>query len=406
MRNTMYDVITDKGDTWGLNSNLLLVGSSGSGKTTTYVKPSILLRNNESFIAADSKRTLYHELARTLRRNGYRVFNIDFTDVRNSAGYNPMKYIRYDPERQCYNEQDIMTVAAAIIPTQSEKEPFWEMSARTYLESMVAYVLECCPECEHNLSTVVTLFNEMGTGKFKSLFCELQEINPDSFAVQRYKLFAGSERADKMYESIRAFIANAISVFSFNGAKKLFSNPRQIDLAELGKRKTAIFVNTSETDRSMDALASLLYTQAIHVLYDLADKNPNYKLEVPVRLYLDDFTSSAIIPDFAKIAATARSRGLALSVIIQSVTQLDSAYGGKDARTIIQNCDTCIYLGGTDVETAQYFSIRANVPTSKILNMELDEMWLFRRGSPPQVLEKYRMEYNEQCTLNTREPAA
>lgn len=405
MRNEIYEVLTDTGNTWGRNSNVLLVGSSGSGKTTTYVKPSILLRNNESFIVADSKRSLCEDLSYSLRKNGYNILNIDFTDIRRSCGYNPLSFIRYDPDRQCYNEQDIMTVAACIIPTQSEKEPFWEMSARTYLESMIAYVLECCPKSEHNLSTVVTLFYEMGTGKFKRLFNELREINPDSFAVQRYQLFAGSERAERMYESIRAFIANAISVFAFNGARELATNPCQIDFAELGKSKTAVFINTSETDRSMDALASLLYTQAIHVLYDLADHNPNHKLEVPVRIYLDDFTSSGTIPEFSKIAATARSRGLTLSVIIQSISQLDTAYGPTDARSIVQNMDNSIYLGGTDLETAKYFACRANVPLSKILNMELDKMWLFRRGSPPVLLQKLRKEI-ETYKENTLESAA
>lgn len=405
MRNEFYEVLTDDGSTWGRNANILLVGSSGSGKTTTYVKPSILLRNNESFIVADSKRSLCEDLGPSLRKNGYKILNVDFTDIRRSCGYNPLNFIRFDPERQCYNEQDIMTAAACIIPTQSEKEPFWEMSARTYLESMISYILEACPRAEHNLSTVVTLFYEMGTGRFKRLFQELQEINPDSFAVSRYQLFSGSERAERMYESIRAFIANSISVFAFDGARKLATNPNQIDFAELGKSKTAVFINTSETDRSMDALASLFYTQAIHVLYDLADHNPNHKLNVPVRIYLDDFTSSGTIPDFSKIASTARSRGLTLSVIIQSISQLDTAYGPTDARSVLQNMDSSIYLGGTDVETAKYFACRANVPLSKILNMELDKMWLFRRGSQPVLLDKYHMDF-EQSMENVLEPAA
>lgn len=405
MRNEIYEVLADDGSTWGRNANILLVGSSGSGKTSTYVRPSILLRNNESFVVADSKRSLCEELSPFLREHGYKILNVDFTDIRRSCGYNPLNFIRYDTDRQCYNEQDIMTAAACIIPTQSITEPFWEMTARTYLESMIAYVLECCPKSEHNLSTVVTLFHEMSTGRFKRLFQELQEITPDSFAVSRYQLFAGSERAEKMYESIRAFIANAISVFAFNGTRKLATNPNQIDFAELGKHKTAVFINTSETDRSMDALASLFYTQAIHVLYDLADRNPNHKLEVPVRIYLDDFTSSGTIPEFSKIASTARSRGLTLSVIIQSISQLDTAYGQTDARSIVQNMDNCIYLGGTDMETAKYFSCRANVPLAKILNMELDKMWLFRRGSAPVFCEKFRIEM-EQYTEESLEPAA
>ena len=78
-------------NTWetGINNNDLIIGPSGAGKTRGYVMPNIL-QCNESFIVADTKGNLVRKLGSVLAKNGYQVINIDFTDMRNSYGYNPL----------------------------------------------------------------------------------------------------------------------------------------------------------------------------------------------------------------------------------------------------------------------------------------------------------------------------
>ena len=68
--------------------------------------------------------------------------------------------------------------------------------------------------------------------------------------------------------------------------------------------------------------------------------------------------------------------------MIQAESQLEEGYG-KDGRTIIANCDTYLYLGGNDFETARAVSQRANVPLQKILSMPVGTNWIFRRGQLP-----------------------
>ena len=398
MRITGYRILaegqTASNDTWatGRNNNDLIIGPSGAGKTRGYVLPNIL-QCSESMVVADTKNTLCQEVGGMLIQHGYRVLEVDLTDCLASPwGYNPLDYVRYDRRRGKYSEQDIMTIAAALVPIENGHEPFWDLAARMVLESLIGYVLDFLPDEEHTLSSVVKLFQVMGSKQFKRLYDELKEVAPDSFAYARYQMFRSISHADKMYASIQGILAQKLSPLTFDGTKALFDNPQRIDFRTLDQRKTAVFLGISDTDRFMDRLAALFYTQALHTLCNIADHSPGHRLAVPVRLILDDFAANAAIPDFDKITSVIRSREISVSIIIQSLSQLEALYGHAKALTIINNCDDLLYLGGQDVETARYISTKANKSINTILQMPLDSAWLFTRGEKPQEVRKYRLD--------------
>ncbi len=400
----LADGVQVDNDTWatGLNNNDLIIGPSGGGKTRGYVMPNIL-QCTGSMVTADAKGRLASELGPALKREGYEIRSLDFTDCLHSCGYNPLSYIRYDKERDTYNEQDIMTIAACIVPASAYTDPFWDYAARMMLESIIGYVMECLPQEEHHLGSVVDLFSEMQSPVFRKLFDELCAIKPHSFAAMRYKFYMSCVHADRMYGSIMGILAEKLSPLTFDGARALYQNPDGIDIYSLGQRKTAVFLNVSDTDRSMDKLANLFYTQALHVLCRAADKSEGHRLPVPVRFLLDDFASNVCIPDFDKIISVIRSREISVSLILQSISQLESLYGPARAKTIINNCDHCLYLGSQDVDTAQYISVKANKNINTVLDMPVGEAWLFARGQAPRKVRRYDVErhalYSEGLSL-------
>lgn len=314
------------------------------------------------------------------------------TDCLHSCGYNPLSYIRYDKERDTYNEQDMITIAACLVPASAYADPFWDYAARMVLESIIGYVMECLPQEEHHLGSVVDLFGEMQNPVFRQLFDELCTIKPHSFAAMRYKFYMTCVHADRMYGSIMGILAEKLSPLTFDGARALYQNPDKIDIYGLGQRKTAVFLNISDTDRSMDKLANLFYTQALHVLCRTADKSEGHRLPVPVRFLLDDFASNVCIPDFDKIVSVIRSREISVSLILQSISQLESLYGPARAKTIINNCDHCLYLGSQDVDTARYIAVKANKNINTVLDMPVGEAWLFARGQAPRKVRRYDVE--------------
>lgn len=398
MQNTSDRILSDGvrvcNNTWitGRNNNDLIIGPSGAGKTTGYVLPNIL-NSAESMIIVDTKGNLYHKTADHLRQKGYTVFLLDFTDIQNSpVGYNPLDFIHRD-EMGEPNEQDIMTISQAILPDESvSNDPFWSRISRLVLETAVAYILDFTSDT--TLTSVSTLLAELTTGKLDRLLEEVGAIAPDSLCYRRYAMWRNMRQAEKMTASVAGILAEAMAVLSSRGAQRLYADPVRVNFQSVANHKTAVFLNVSDTDAAQYKLVSLFYSQALHALSDYADRRPGNRLPIPVRLYLDDFASNLVIPEFDKIISVIRSREISVSIMLQSITQLNTMYGEDRAKTIIANCDHCLLLGCNDVDTARYFSVKANTSLHRILDMSLDSAWLFERGSEARQVSKTTPVYN------------
>ena len=384
----------------GLNNNDLIIGPSGAGKTRGYVKPN-LLQCNESVIVADTKGNLVYQVGTVLSQNGYKIYNIDFTEMENSYGYNPLDYIRFDEKTQRYSEQDIMTIANAIVSVENTQDPFWDYAAKMYIACLIGYVKECLPEEEQTLEYVAQLIPQMQSGKFEIMIDILENNDPNSFAVKKFRSFSSTQQAEKMHASICGIMAEKLDPLTYNGPNKMYSKKNRLDFKQLGKEKAAVFLTISDTDRSVDKLVNLFYTQALHILCQSADNDyMDNRLPVPVRIILDDFATNTYIPDFDKIISVIRSREIYVSLILQSLTQLEGLYGHAKAMTIVNNCDNLLYLGGQDIETAEFIGVRIDKPTTMVLNLPLDEAYLFTRGCAPKKVNKYNLKTHERyCEL-------
>lgn len=392
-KETKYRILAEHvrvvNDTWKtkINNNDLIVGASGCGKTTGYVIPNIE-QCNESMIVADTKGLLYRKLNRKLKEAGYKVCVLDFVQPEKSCAYNPLDYIARNEETGKCREQDIITISQAMLPTRCTREPFWEDSARMVLTSLIAFVMEALPKEEQNMTSVTELFKLLGSKEGRSIFDEFEAECPDSFAVKKYKSYSNVFNADRTWGCISQFLADVLQLYDFHEIKYMYDAKSRFHIRDLGKKKMVLFVNVSDTDRAFDSLINVFYTQAIQQLCREADSNPDGRLKMPVRIILDDFATNVYIPDFDKIISVIRSREISVSLILQSLSQLETMYTPAQAKTIINGCDHLLYLGGQDVQTADYISIKANQPIEKILNMGLSDAYLFTRGEVPRKVEK------------------
>ena len=124
----------------------------------------------------------------------------------------------------------------------------------------------------------------------------------------------------------------------------------ELELDTLGDRKTALFLIMSDTDSTFNFLISLIYTQLFNLLCEKADDQYGGRLPVHVRCLLDEFANIGQIPNFEKLIATIRSREISACLILQAKSQLKAIY--KDnADTILGNCDSSLFLGGSEPTT-------------------------------------------------------
>ncbi len=397
-------------DTWdtGLNNNDLLVGPSGAGKTRGYVIPN-LLHAQDSLIVADTKGNLRRLYGKYLEERGYTVMHLDFTDVaRTPWGYNPLAFIRECRDEETnrdgdfYSEQDVKKVAQAICPCNDFDEPYWDLAAQMYLECILLFILNRLPQEQHNLYEAYTFLSKMGSIQLEDMIEEECITCPHSAFARKIGMIRQNKKAEKMDASIKGILARHLDVVAYSGAKRMFRMEPQVDMSAFLKGKTALFLSVSDSDRSQDSLVNLFYTQALQYLMNAAGRRPDSRLPIPVRFILDDFSTNTVIPDFDKIISVIRSREIYVSLVVQSLSQLEGLYGPAKSQTIVNNCDHCLYLGGTDTQTARYFAEKFNCQVSTVLNLPLDSMFLFTRGSEPRRARKYELSQDNAYRALTR----
>lgn len=406
---------TDSFET-GLNNNLLVIGPSGSGKTRGVLKPN-LLEMGSSFIVLDTKGMLCREVGPILDGAGYRVGYLDFTDLSGEGrpmpgcaqrmGYNPLAFIRTverDGKRRP-NQQDILSVARALCPVESVKDPFWDYAASNLLACLIAYVMEELPEGERHFGSVIALTEHLGDNVAFKLLGDLEMTDPESMACSMYQRYRSLLETDRTNASIIGILSEKLMCLGFDGAIDLYTAPRRVDFAELAERPRALFVTVSDIDRTIDPLTSLFVDQAIKELVRAADRTGDGRLTVPVRFMLDDFANLRI-ENIDSVLSISRSREIWFTLLLQSVNQLDAIYGHPRALSIMSNCDTQLVLGFQDIETARAFNERADRLPSNLLRMPRSRAMLFVAGERGEEIEKYRLEehprYRECVALSER----
>lgn len=369
-----------------LNNNVLVMGAAGTGKTRSIVSPNILQATG-SYVISDPKGNLYRKYKDYLERKGYVVKKLDFTHPLESMKYNPFNYIR--------TPQDIVKVAHMLAAQAVNDgriayggDVFWIESSTVLLTALIAYLWSYRPKHEQTLESVFKLISACEVDENNSackntldrIFDEAGKRDQNSFAYQQYQKFRVG--AGRTLRSILITLTSRLGNYDFPELKQLLSGD-ELELEKVGMEKTALFVIVSDKDRSLDGLANIFFTQAMDELCRVADNEcEDERLPVPVRFILDDFATNCKIEDFPRMIASIRSRGISTMLMLQAESQLEQCYG-HDGRTIIGNCDTYIYLGGNDLETAKSVAMRCDLPVTKILNMPVGTVWLFRRGQTP-----------------------
>ncbi len=370
-----------------LNNNVVVIGGSGSGKTGGYVVPNIQ-NITGSLIVADTKRQLERKYGKMLEKKGYSVYSLDFVNPSQSCGYNPLSYIRRYPDGTV-REQDILTISRVLCPVLDQNEPIWDMSAQSYCSFLISYCLETEPPERQNLITVGDLHRAFCKPNGKFEFLPWIENHLDSFAAKKYYEIEANAIANKMFSSIVGFVNVALEPFSYHEAECIFGNAdNMFDIHKLGREKTVLFLNVSDTDRVFDKMLDIFYTQAMQVLCSDADKNPDGRLTVPVHMILDDFACSGTIPDFDKLISVIRSRDISVSIILQSLTQLDTLYSHATAMTILNNCDNWLYFGSQDMDTVNYVASRCYKTPESVMCMPRNKAYLITNGRKACYVDK------------------
>ena len=370
------------------NKNVLVIGGSGSGKTRFFVKPN-LMQLHSSYVVTDPKGTILLECGTLLQRGSpkrgedgkvlrdakgriirepYRIKVFNTINFKKSLHYNPFVYL--------HSEKDILKFVTALISNTKGDgktgDEFWEKCEKLLYTALIAFILEEASQEEQNFATLMDLLNMMEVhedddgyqNQVDLAFEALERDKPNSFAVRQYKLYKLA--AGKTAKSILISCGARLAPFDIQELREITAYD-ELELDTLGDRKTALFLIMSDTDSTFNFLISLIYTQLFNLLCEKADDQYGGRLPVHVRCLLDEFANIGQIPNFEKLIATIRSREISACLILQAKSQIKAIY--KDnADTILGNCDSSLFLGGSEPTTLKDLNTALGKETIDLYN--------------------------------------
>lgn len=341
------------------NNNMLVIGSSGSYKTTSIMHQNLLQFAN-GYVVLDVKGDTQYKLGRAMLDAGYTVKSLNFKQPEKSDRYNPFVYIE--------REDDLLRVIKALHdacrpegPTAAD--PFWDDGLNLYLQSLFYYawldarergsmatindVLALCNlenqheidiETEEELSLLQRRMNEKAA-----------QYGDDYPPVRDYRKL--KEGAPDTVRSIVIMVNAMLAVCETAEVKRIFS-ANDINIRELGtgvdgdpKKKVVLFLIIPDNNPVYNFVISMFYTQMFDILIRLSDDELHSPLPVPVEVHMDEFYAGAKPADSDKLLGVVRSRNISMIPYLQSISQIKTLFKDEKWETIMDNVATVVYLG-------------------------------------------------------------
>lgn len=383
------------------NNNTLAMGGTGSGKSLSVMLPFLLHAYSTNAVAVFTKSSLMKKIQKAMEKRGYSAVKINFVHPEESD-------VGYDPLLQCKTNEDIEDLAQAMVFSAQAfagKDVFWDESARQIIALILRFVWNGHYKGGRNMNAALYLLdhvhqeNGMFDEKSDDMWDEddkmahpthyalrnLRKIHPEDFAVWENFNDGAETTSAGIASSVRAHVAKMFN----DGIRKFLKVEKQYSFEALLQPQAALFVLMSPVNAAQHNFISLFYHQAFKRLFELGELQPEGALPHPVQVICDDFATGCHVPDFDQTISIFREKGIAATMLVQSETQLVNIYGTGQAQTIINNCDTIIYLGGMDIKTCENVAKRANVPLDEVLSLPIGREIFFRRGQKPIFTKRY-----------------
>ncbi|MDO4531869.1 MAG: type IV secretory system conjugative DNA transfer family protein [Bacillota bacterium] len=358
-----------------MNKHIAVYGASGSMKSRAFVRNMIFqaVARGECLVMTDPKAELYEDMSLYLEEKGYkvRVFNL----------VHPECSDRWNCLSMVHGDEILAQICVEIIFTNTGDEAgngFWNRGETNLLKALILYVdLEKNPE-DRNMGTVYEMILERTDQELESLFGILPKGHPAKKPFHIYRKSDAKVRSDMM-----AGLGTRLQVFQ---SQKICDITEADDFvfSRMGWEKCAYFVIMSDQDSTFRFLSSLFFSALfVELVRSADDKTEERALPLGANFILDEFTQIGKIPDFKMKISTVRSRNIRISVIFQSLAQLENRYPHNEWLEILGNCDSQIALGCNDPLTAKFLSDRSGLTTVEAINESRDlYAWRFSNFTP------------------------
>lgn len=339
----------------------LVIGSTGSGKTQTIVKPmvNLLAKKGESMIITDPKGEIYKYSASYLKERGYNIIVLNFREPQRGNSWNPLTlpYKYYTSGNQDKAIELLNDVALNILydPSNKSESDFWEKSAADYFSGLALGLMEDAKEREVNLNSINYMSavgeERYATSNYIKEYFGLKGEKSTPYIFATSTINAPNDTKGGLLATFRQKIRN----FSTGEALSEMLSYSDFDMRKIGEGKTAIFMIIHDEKKTYHSLMTIFIKQCYETLIDVAQENGG-KLPIRTNFILDEFANMPPLKDVDAMVSAARSRDIRFTFIIQNFAQLNDVYGDNVAEIIKGNCGNLVYLISTEMKALEEIS--------------------------------------------------
>ncbi len=354
------------------DSNTVLVGPSGIGKTNFFLIPQIeyAAASGMSFLVTDTKGYAIKKMGNILKKcYGYNVVLLDFRNPLRSDHYNLLQLVnkymdvyKVQPNTQtglkalakCQKYTKIISMSiieSAGFKGGGDNSYFYD-SAEGIITSSILLISEFGEAGERHIISVFKLIQELsknisseeGNKDLQTEFAKLIQLLPEN---HKAKWFAGAAvEADlKTALSVFATALSKLTKFIDSELEQIICFDGDFNAEDFVDKKTAVFVVLPEEDKTKYFLFSLFLMQLYREILNIADGKEGLMLKNRVMFFEDEFGTLPTIPDVEMVFSASRSRNVLSVPLIQSFGQLKKNYGEEGKDIILDNCQNILFSG-------------------------------------------------------------
>ena len=328
-------------------SHTLVIGATGSGKTSGFVDPTMvhLMKGRESMIITDPKGEIYEHHSGKLRELGYQIIILNFREPQKGNCWNPYDLpYSYHQEGNFDKANELLNdLATNIVVDGQGDDPFWQNAAADYLTGIGLALFQDAPKEAININSVNLMINQgeerIGPKTYMQEYFNMQ----DPTSPIAVNMGAVVNTAQDTKAGVLTVLQQKVKTLAVTKNLSEMLSKSDFDMASIGEKPTAVFMIIQDEKTTYHSLATIFIKQCYESLITVAHKHGG-ALPVRTNFIVDEFANMPKFKDITTMVTAARSRHIRFTFIIQNFAQINKTYGKEEAETIRGNCGNMIYL--------------------------------------------------------------
>ncbi len=357
-----------------------VIGSSGTGKTTSYIIPEIknAIKDNKSFLVTDAKNEVMGYLGNMLKERGYKIVRFNLRDLSNSISWNPLSLplseYRENNLDNCYYLLNCIGEIIFNQGTETNNDPFWDISSRDLFIGLAFALFEDAKTDEQiNLCSIysmaMSIFDSLGPSNYLKEYIYLKQTK-QSYAVAC--TYGTIMSPSDTRSSIMSVFQQKMRMLTMNERYNSILCTNGENLSDLLRQKTAFIVQYEDEFKESIYLSIIFINQILTLLANERAKGDKKCKEFCV--FFEDFLLLKYYPNIMQMILSYKARNISMYFSVNSLSLMKKIYGEEITSALLDNCDNIIFTGHKNKESIDY------------INMYCGDDWLKNDITPNQSI--------------------